>query len=91
MGSDFYEVWLYARRSTARVRLSHGGSRGVILPEIFSGESLRLEPLRNPRKKNKSSARILSFRSKKDERKMGERMGRAAQKNFDIDARKKTR
>ncbi len=83
MGDNFYEVWLYARRATARVRFLHGGSQSVVLPEIFSGKSINLEPLRKPRKK--SSARILSFRSKIDER-----ATRQISKGFEREARKKT-
>ena len=89
MGDNFYEVWLYARRATARVRFLHGGSQSIVLPEIFSGKSinlepLNLEPLRKPRKK--SSARILSFRNKIDERARLQ-----TSKRFERKARKKTR
>ncbi len=83
MRDNFYEVWLYSRRATARVRFLHGGSQSVVLPEIFSGKSINLEPLRQPRKK--SSARILSFRHKIDER-----ATRQPSPCFERDAHKKT-
>ena len=83
MGDNFYEVWLYARRATARVRFLHGGSQSIVLPEIFSGKSINLEPLRKPRKK--SSARILSFRNKIDERARLQ-----TSKSFERKTRKKT-
>ena len=70
MGANFYEVWLYARRTAARVRTMHGGSRAVVLPEIFSGQTIRLEPVRAPRNttRKKNVAPVLSFRKKQDER-----------------------
>ncbi len=73
MGENFYEVWLYARRASARVRTMHGGSRAVVLPEIFSGQTIRLESVRTPRNaprnsNKKNTAPVLSFRKKQDER-----------------------
>ena len=69
MSENFYEVWLYERRAAARVRTMHGGSRAVVLPEIFSGQTIRLESVRAsrnaPRNKNKKNvAPVLSFRKK---------------------------
>ena len=78
MGENFYEVWLYARRAAARVRTAHGGSRAVVLPEIFSGQTIRLEAVRAPRNatrnnsnngnNKKNVAPVLSFRKKQDGR-----------------------
>ena len=72
MSENFYAVWLYARRAAARVRTMHGGVRAVVLPEIFSGQTIRLESLRAPRNtqrnNKKNVAPVLSFRKKQDER-----------------------
>ncbi len=68
MGENFYEVWLYARRAAARVRTMHGGSRAVVLPEVFSGQTIRLESLRAARstQRKKNAAPVLLFRKKFD-------------------------
>ena len=73
MGENFYEVWLYARRAAARVRMMHGGARAVVLPEIFSGQAVRLESLRAPRNAPRNNSKkhvapVLSFHKKQDER-----------------------
>ncbi len=88
MGENFYELWLYARRTAARVRAMHGGSRAVILPEVFSGQTIRLESLRSARstQRKKNTAPVLSFRKKQDERSL-----RHPAQNFDSVRTRNTR